>query len=196
MNRKENIKKLNKRVQSACAVALMMVVAFVPSLYASQGFGPGINENQQTTGFFSDSIYPLEGDFNASTYAGHSGAGALDLTYNGQIYNQPIYAVEDGVVQTAQDSCANIGYIGSSCNGGYGNHVIIDHGSGYDTLYGHMISGSVQVKQGQEVKEGDVIGYVGTSGNSSGPHLHFEIRQNNVSVPVKNYFYIPNIQFN
>ncbi len=186
-------KILIKKINVAFMMAFAMIFVFLPVLSAEQGFGDGINQNQQTTGFFKDAIYPLEGDFNATTYPGHSGAGSLDFTKNSQTYGIPIYAVKDGTVEVAKDSCPNNGYIGSSCNGGYGNHVIIDHGSGYDTLYAHMISGSVQVRPGQTVKKGDVIGYVGTSGNSSGPHLHFEIRKNNRSVPVVNYFYIPNV---
>lgn len=160
-----------------------------------QGLGEGININNQQTGFFKDAIYPLEGDFAAATYNGHQQPGALDLTKGNDTYNQPIYAVKDGTVEIAKGGCTG-GHLGDSCNGGYGNHVEINHGNGYQTLYAHMIPGSIQVEQGQEVKQGDVIGYVGSTGNSSGPHLHFEVRQNEVSQPVEDYFAIPNISYN
>ncbi len=160
----------------------------------SQGLPDGINDNQQTTGFFNDAIYPLEGDFDAATYNGHSQPGALDFTKGYDTYNQPIYAVKSGTVSIAKGGCTT-GQIGNMCNGGYGNYVEIDHGSGYQTLYAHMIPGSIQVSPGQQVEKGDVIGYVGSTGNSSGPHLHFEVRQNEVSKPVENYFYIPNITY-
>ena len=61
-------------------------------------------------------------------------------------------------------------------NGGYGNYVEIDHGNGYVTAYGHMQN--YLVKQGERVKQGQVIGHVGSSGRSTGPHLHYEIRLN------------------
>ncbi len=168
---------------------------YVDTSVYGQGFPNGINQNQQTTGFFKDAIYPLAGDFNAATYNGHSQPGALDLTKGYNTYNQPIYAVKSGTVRIAQGGCTN-GYIGNPCNGGYGNYVEIDHGSGYQTLYAHMIPNSIQVTQGQHVEKGDIIGYVGSTGNSSGPHLHFEVRRNNISQPVNRYFYIPNISYN
>ncbi len=62
-------------------------------------------------------------------------------------------------------------------NQGYGKYAIVDHGGGYTTLYGHMQS--IAVQKGQKLRKGDVIGYVGSTGWSSGPHLHFEIRKDN-----------------
>lgn len=70
---------------------------------------------------------------------------------------------------------------------GYGNHVVIDHGYGYQTLYAHMES--FNVKKGQKVNRGDVIGYVGNTGTSSGPHLHYEVMKNEHKInPVNFYF--------
>ena len=64
--------------------------------------------------------------------------------------------------------------------GGYGNHIIIDHGNGYQTLYGHLAS--IGVKVGQKVNRGQSVGVMGTTGISTGVHLHFEIRQNGVAI--------------
>jgi len=87
----------------------------------------------------------------------------------------PIYATGDGVVKFA-------GYSET----GYGNHIIINHGYGYETLYGHMFK--LKAKIGQRVKRGEVIGWVGSSGKSTGPHCHYEVHINgNVVNPV--YFF-------
>jgi murein DD-endopeptidase MepM/ murein hydrolase activator NlpD len=74
----------------------------------------------------------------------------------------PIYATADGTV----DLAGNVG-------NGFGNHVIINHGYGYQTLYGHMYR--VKARTGQKVKRGEVIGYVGSTGKSTGPHCHYEV---------------------
>ena len=74
----------------------------------------------------------------------------------------PIYATAEGTVQTA----GNLG-------NGYGNHIVIQHGYSYSTLYGHM--SRLKAKRGQRVKRGEVIGYVGSTGKSTGSHLHYEV---------------------
>jgi murein DD-endopeptidase MepM/ murein hydrolase activator NlpD len=76
----------------------------------------------------------------------------------------PIYATADGRVITA----------GNTGNG-YGNHVVINHGYGYETLYGHMVR--VKVRSGAAVKRGEVIGWVGSTGKSTGPHCHYEVHK-------------------
>lgn len=88
----------------------------------------------------------------------------------------PIYATAQGVVRTA----GNLG-------NGYGNHVIINHGYQYTTLYGHMFR--IKVRQGQSVKRGEVIGYVGNTGKSTGPHLHYEVMKGGKHLDPIYFFY-------
>ncbi|WP_157092650.1 M23 family metallopeptidase, partial [Thalassospira sp. MCCC 1A02898] len=66
--------------------------------------------------------------------------------------------------------------------GGYGNYIQIRHNDSYATAYAHMNGFAKGLKQGSRVKQGDIIGYVGTTGRSTGPHLHYEILQNNAQV--------------
>lgn len=112
---------------------------------------------------FGFRIHPITG-----IYTGHTG---IDI---GVGMGSPVYASADGTV------------IVSGSYGGYGNAVVIDHGSGISTLYGH--NDSVNVSVGQNVTRGQVIALSGNSGVSTGPHLHFEIRVNGVYVDPMSYF--------
>ena len=89
-------------------------------------------------------------------------------------YGAEILAAASGTVTTA-------GWVS-----GYGNYTVIDHGGGTMTAYGHQ--SSILVSVGQYVEQGQVIGYVGSTGNSTGPHLHFEVYQNGSTVDPKSFF--------
>lgn len=92
-----------------------------------------------------------------------------------------VIAAKDGVVvyptATATTSCPSKSNNKDTCGGKYGNYVIIQHGDGNYTLYAHMYPNSITVKAGDSVRQGQVIGKMGSSGNSTGNHLHFEIRE-------------------
>ena len=88
----------------------------------------------------------------------------------------PIYATSDGKVIRVDGRAP-----------GYGKHIRIDHGFGYVTLYAHL--SKYNVRRGQEVKRGDVIGFVGNTGRSVAPHLHYEIRKDGVAVNPINFYY-------
>jgi murein DD-endopeptidase MepM/ murein hydrolase activator NlpD len=88
----------------------------------------------------------------------------------------PIFATSDGRITRADGRSA-----------GYGKHIRIDHGFGYQTLYAHL--SDYNVRRGQRVKRGDVIGYVGNTGRSVAPHLHYEVRKDGVAVDPINFYY-------
>ncbi len=88
----------------------------------------------------------------------------------------PLYATGNGVVKLAAFS-----------DEGYGNHVIINHGYGYQTLYGHMVR--IKVRSGQKVKRGELIGWVGSTGKSTGPHVHYEVHVNGAETNPVYFFY-------
>lgn len=88
----------------------------------------------------------------------------------------PVFATGDGVVTTA-----------SSSYGGYGNQIVINHGYGYQTLYAHL--SGFAVRAGTKVKRGDKIGYIGSTGKSTAPHLHYEVIKNGYKVNPVFFFY-------
>jgi len=88
----------------------------------------------------------------------------------------PIYATGDGVVTRADNKAT-----------GYGNHIVIDHGYGYESLYGHLYK--YNVKAGQKVQRGDIIGFVGSTGRSEGPHLHYEVFKDGERINPMNFYY-------
>ena len=113
---------------------------------------------QLITSYFGYRIHPIYG-----TQRFHSG---VDI---GAGMGESIRAANDGTV-----------IVSGFNTGGYGNYIMIDHGGGYVTLYAHNSSNSVSV--GQKVTKGQVIGFVGSTGASTGPHLHFEVRINGSAV--------------
>ena len=130
-------------------------------------------------------IWPLPGAGRVTTEFGadqwvngvfSSGHKGLDIAIAG---GTPIYAAHNGTV------AATTGHLS------YGNVVMIDNGDGISTLYAHMQSPGAIVSVGQTVTQGQVIGYVGSTGNSSGNHLHFEVRVNGVRQNPRNYISPP-----
>ena len=130
-----------------------------PSGGTSTGGGPVSN-----SGF----IYPVPSAYSRITtrlyYSSGQYHGAVDFGSAG-INGQPVYAVADGIVYTAKALTTS-----------YGNYVIILHDNGLYTLYAHGQAGSIRVSEGQRVTQGQQIMNVGSTGNSTGPHLHFEVR--------------------
>lgn len=96
----------------------------------------------------------------------------MDFTGN---IGLPIYATGDGVVKSASNQR------------GYGKKIVIDHGYGYQTIYAHL--NAYNVKRRQKVKRGEVIGFLGNTGKSTGPHLHYEVRKNNKTLDPINYYF-------
>lgn len=88
----------------------------------------------------------------------------------------PVYATADGRVK-----------ISGNLGNGFGNHVVINHGYGYETLYGHLVR--LKARVGQVVKRGEVIGWVGNTGKSTGPHLHYEVHKGGRPIDPIYFFY-------
>lgn len=116
----------------------------------------------RVTSGFGSRVHPISGRVRMHT--------GVDF---GASTGTPILAADSGVVVSA------------GWRNGYGNTVLIDHGNGLATLYGHQ--SRLAVRAGQSVAQGDVIGYVGSTGNSTGPHLHFEVRKGGTPVNPMSY---------
>ena len=132
--------------------------------YSGGKLGMPMAEGYRLSSNFGVRIHPITGvkkAHNGIDFAAASGTS--------------IYAAEDGIVLI------------SKYWSGYGNCIIIDHGNGIWTLYGHIKNGGLLVSAGDSVKRGDKIALVGSTGNSTGPHLHFEVRKNEVPVNPSSY---------
>lgn len=124
-------------------------------------------------------VWPAPSCHVVSSPYGRRGRGwhtGVDLCRSGGgSKNTPVVASRDGTVELVQRSSS-----------GYGHQILINHGNGLKTRYAHLVSGSIGVSVGQRVSAGQIIGRVGSTGNSTGPHLHFEIIVNGSTVnPLK-----------
>lgn len=146
--------------------------------------------------------WPVPGFTNRTSEYGprwnkkHAG---IDIAQGG-IANAKVVAIASGTVTVWCSSCNhNYGKVSSSgkvyscgCGGGYGNYLSIDHGTyngaSFRSVYAHLAPGSITVRSGQKVGKGQIIGKVGTTGRSTGYHLHFEIRKNGIAVNPMNYY--------
>lgn len=129
--------------------------------------------------------WPLASPYNKITtglyYSNGNYHGAVDFGLNPSINGQPVYAIGDGDVVSVK-----------RLNNSYGHHVIIRHSNGIYSLYGHGQAGSIMVSEGQHVVRGQQLMKVGSTGNSTGPHLHLELRMNNdYNKRLNPYNYLP-----
>lgn len=182
-----NIKQLNRELQQIDSTleelegiseeqeALLMELAAkvsklnaeknrISNPYSGGKLGMPIKDNYRISSNFGTRVHPITGKRHTHTGMDFAAPQGTD-----------IFAAEDGVVLVAQTWSS------------YGNCVIIDHGNGIWTLYGHIRNGGIKVEKGETVKKGQKIAEVGSTGNSTGPHLHFEVRKNQTPVNPSSY---------
>ena len=112
-------------------------------------------------------IISSEYGYRFNPFGGRGGEFHPGIDFKGQI-GDSVFATADGIVQR------------NDWYGGYGNAVLIDHGNGLQTLFGHL--SRVNVEPGQKVRAGELIGFLGTTGRSTGPHVHYEIRKSGIDI--------------
>ena len=160
---------------SAEAEAVQAQIVKLSKELAAQQAAQGKPSNAALGGY----IWPVSSRRITSTFGGRTSPGGIGSTNHKGIdiggvgYTTEIHAAKAGTVIVSQYSRS------------YGNYVVVSHGSGNTTLYAHMSSRKVSV--GQYVNQGDVLGITGSTGNSTGPHLHFEITENGVRINPLNY---------
>ena len=160
---------------SAEAEAVQAQILKLSKELAAQQAAQGKPSNAALGGY----IWPVSSRRITSTFGGRASPGGIGSTNHKGIdiggvgYTTEIHAAKAGTVIVSQYSRS------------YGNYVVVSHGSGNTTLYAHMSSRKVSV--GQYVNQGDVLGITGSTGNSTGPHLHFEITENGVRINPLNY---------
>jgi murein DD-endopeptidase MepM/ murein hydrolase activator NlpD len=152
--------------------------SYVPETSADENYGGSLS-------------WPVPGFYGISSGYGYrwgSLHAGIDIA-GGGISGATITAADSGTVVLVKTGCShNYGKDGScGCNGGYGNYIVIDHGNGISTLYGHCAD--VYVSVGQSVSRGEAIGSVGSTGYSTGFHLHFEVRVGGSTVDPTSYLY-------
>lgn len=157
------IDKMVAELEAARAAAAAAAGSSGGSANASGSFLWPVASYVYVSSRFGLRIHPITGEQKTHT--------GMDIASN---QGTAVYASDGGSVTLA------------GWNGGYGNCIMIDHGNGYVTLYGHLSSISVSV--GQTVSQGNTIGAVGSTGNSTGPHLHFEVLQNGTRIDPEQFF--------
>lgn len=169
-SQEDQVEKAHAQLEAAAAAVDKEIAAAerelasqISNVVSESGFMwplPGYNT---LSSLFGGRIHPVTGKPNSHT--------GIDIPAPS---GTPIKAAKSGVVTT------------STYNSSYGNYVVVSHSDGTSTLYAHMVRRGVS--KGQTVSQGEVVGYVGTTGSSTGNHLHFEIRVNGVRQDPVNYF--------
>ena len=169
INTTKRIDKLSKQlaIQSKSLDEILKLASAKENLLlAIPAIQPVRNENLKRMasgfGYRTDPFTKIKKMHNGMDFAANTGA--------------PIYATGDGIVIRADNSAS-----------GYGNHVVIKHGFGYESLYAHL--SKYNCKAGKHVKRGDIIGYVGSTGRSEGPHCHYEVHKDGKVVNPLNFCY-------
>lgn len=134
----------------------------VPKPASSGGFIFPVANHCVTSEFDLARLHPI-----AKVVRPHTG---IDL---GDAQGTPVVSVKDGTVTSA------------GSNGGYGNQIVVDHGNGLSTSYSHL--SVIKAGKDQQVKQGDVIGLMGSTGSSTAPHLHFEVKEGGAARNPRNY---------
>ncbi|MDO5015043.1 MAG: peptidoglycan DD-metalloendopeptidase family protein [Clostridia bacterium] len=163
-------KEVSRKILSEPVKEVVSVGTKKPSYSSNSYYGPYTFEQRGSM------VWPVIGLHTVTChFRGYYGHTGMDIAGGGNAYGKTVVAAKSGTVIAAGWE-----------NGGAGNRVLINHGGGLQTLYAHL--SHINVRTGQKVSAGQAIGKVGSTGRSTGPHLHFEVRQNGRAVNPMLYF--------
>ena len=161
------------------------------TIIEEEEFALGAPSTNRITSYYNpsrDLYYDSDGDRVEEKHT--KAHNAIDIGRDlekGYDWTYYVIATASGVVTTVKTGCNNSGFPGNTCNGGYGNYIIIEHSGGVYSTYAHLNPKGIKVQQGDVVKQGQIIGIMGNSGSSEALHLHFEIKVNGTKInPLEN----------
>ena len=183
----EKVKYVNGEAQPAVITNVTTISEPVDKvvLKGTKSYGYGSSYTGGGTPAVTSGVWgwPTISPYIITSYYGYRwGRLHAGIDISGCGFGSPIYSIGEGTVSAVTNTCADRGYYGSRCGGGYGNAVRVKYSGGMEVIYSHIMGSNIRVSVGQHVSKGQIVGYMGNSGSSTGTHLHFQINVNGSSV--------------
>lgn len=183
----EKVKYVNGEAQPAVITNVTTISEPVDKvvLKGTKSYGYGSNYTGGGTPAVTSGVWgwPTISPYIITSYYGYRwGRLHAGIDISGCGFGSPIYSIGEGTVSAVTNTCADRGYYGSRCGGGYGNAVRVKYSGGMEVIYSHIMGSNIRVSVGQHVSKGQIVGYMGNSGSSTGTHLHFQVNMPSGSV--------------
>ena len=183
----EKVKYVNGEAQPAVITNVTTISEPVDKvvLKGTKSYGYGSNYTGGGTPAVTSGVWgwPTISPYIITSYYGYRwGRLHAGIDISGCGFGSPIYSIGEGTVSAVTNTCADRGSSGSRCGGGYGNAVRVKYSGGMEVIYSHIMGSNIRVSVGQHVSKGQIVGYMGNSGSSTGTHLHFQVNMPSGSV--------------
>ena len=183
----EKVKYVNGEAQPAVITNVTTISEPVDKvvLKGTKSYGYGSSYTGGGTPAVTSGVWgwPTISPYIITSYYGYRwGRLHAGIDISGCGFGSPIYSIGEGTVSAVTNTCADRGYYGSRCGGGYGNAVRVKYSGGMEVIYSHIMGSNIRVSVGQHVSKGQIVGYMGNSGSSTGTHLHFQVNMPSGSV--------------
>ena len=183
----EKVKYVNGEAQPAVITNVTTISEPVDKvvLKGTKSYGYGSSYTGGGTPAVTSGVWgwPTISPYIITSYYGYRwGRLHAGIDISGCGFGSPIYSIGEGTVSAVTNTCADRGYYGRRCGGGYGNAVRVKYSGGMEVIYSHIMGSNIRVSVGQRVSKGQIVGYMGNSGSSTGTHLHFQVNMPSGSV--------------